>query len=83
MAFDFGGALNNVLDKGLDVWVDSEKARPFSAGAQTPSTRDASGNAVATGQASGTLSAAIQSNPAVWIGVAAVVVLLIVLAVKK
>jgi hypothetical protein len=83
MAFDFGGALDKVLSSGLDVWVDSEKARPFSAGAQDPTTRDGSGNAVTTGQASGTLTAQIQANPALWIGVAALVVLAIVLATKS
>ena len=39
MAFDFGGTLENVLNKGLDIWVDTEKAKNYAPGAQAESSR--------------------------------------------
>jgi hypothetical protein len=83
MAFDFGGALDKVLDKGLDIWVDTEKAKNYAPGAQTVGQRDAAGG---TGQAGQPAAAGLPqwaANPAVMWGAIAVGVLLVVVLLKK
>lgn len=84
MAFDFGEALNNVLNKGLDVWVDTEKAKNYQPGAQTVGQRDAAGGTGPAGQpaASGVLPQ-WANNPAVMVGGAVVLLLLVIVLAKK
>lgn len=83
MAFDFGEALNGILDKGLDAWVDTEKARNFKAGAQTVGQRDAMGGSIPAGQPSATVLPQWASSPAVQIGAVLVGVLLLAVLLKK
>jgi hypothetical protein len=83
MAFDFGEALNNVLNKGLDVWVDTEKAKNYQPGAQTVGQRDASGGTGQAGQPAATGFAQLANNPALMWGAIAVGVLLVIVLAKK
>ncbi len=83
MPFDIGQALQGVLDKGLDVWVDSEKAKNFRPGAQTLGQRDAMGTTGQAGQPAANVAPATwMQNPAVWIAVGVGVLVLVVIAVK-
>lgn len=82
--FDFGGALNKVLDKGLDIWVDTEKAKNYAPGAQTVGQRDAAGGTGQAGQPAGSMVLPQwANNPLVMGGVAVAVLLLIVVIAKK
>lgn len=83
MAFDLGGALNKVLDSGLDIWVDTEKAKNYTPGAQTVGQRDASGGTIAAGQSSGLALPAWANNPAVMWGGIALAVVVVVLLLRK
>jgi hypothetical protein len=84
MAFDIGGALDKVLDKGLDIWVDTEKAKNYSPGAQTVGQRDtATGGTGPAGQPASGVLPQWANNPAVMWGAIAVGVLLVVVLLKK
>lgn len=83
MPFDFGGALQNVLDKGLDIWVDTEKTKNYAPGVQTVGQRDAAGGTQQAGQPAVAMLPQWANNPAVMWGAVAVGVLLVVVLLKK
>jgi len=82
MPFDLGAALNTALDKGFDVWVDSEKAKNYTPGVQTVGQRDGQGGTMQAGQSSMVLPS-WANNPAVKWGAVAVVVLVAVFVIRK
>jgi hypothetical protein len=82
--FDFGQALNSVLDKGLDIWVDTEKSKNYQPGAQTVGQRDAAGGTGQAGQpAASVMLPQWANNPAVMVGGAVILLLLVIVLAKK
>lgn len=83
MAFDFGGALDKVLDKGLDIWVDTEKAKNYQPGAQSVGQRDpATGGTIPAGQSSSALPTWANSPAVMWGAIALGLVVLVVVLKK-
>lgn len=80
--FDIGGALDKVLTAGVDIWADSEKARNYSAGAQTVATRDAAGNAIPVGTNGGMAAVNLQ-NPLVVGGLVLIGVILLAAVLRR
>jgi len=82
MAFDVGEALNKVLTSGLDIWVDTEKARNYTPGAQTVGQRDNQGGTMPAGQPAMVLPA-WANNPYIKWGAVAAGILVVVWVARK